>query len=253
MEILTNIPVELDPEALMKTAHVEPGSRDAADFEALVGKAREIAHPKALFRECYVEARGKGTVTIDGVTFTSNALRTNLDKVERVFPYVATCGRELDQIAFDREDFLKQFWFDTIKATVLGIGIHHLNEYVDGRYALTKTVTMNPGSGDVTVWPIEQQRKLFALLGDVDELIGVELTDSCLMVPNKSVSGIRFPTESDFKSCQLCHREKCSSRAAPFDQELWESIGPGGTITQHENTVGGEPDIRQGPGQPAHR
>ena len=253
MEILTNIPVELDPEALMKTAHVEPDSQDAADFGTLISDAREIARPKALFRECYVEARGKRTVTIDGVTFTSGALRMNLDKVERVFPYVATCGRELDQISFDREDILKQFWLDTIKATVLGIGIRHLNEYVDGKYALTKTVTMKPGAGDVTVWSIEQQKDLFALLGDVNGAIGVELTDSCLMVPNKSVSGIRFQTDVDFKTCQLCRREKCPSRTAPFDQELWESIGPRGTITKHENTVGGESDIRQGPGQPAHR
>ena len=39
---------------------------------------------------------------------------------------------------------------------------------------------------------------------------------------NKSVSGIRFPTEVDFKTCQLCHREQCASGKVPFDQELWE-------------------------------
>jgi hypothetical protein len=100
-----------------------------------------------------------------------------------------------------------------------------MDEQMDRRYGLSKASVMHPGSGDASVWPIEQQRQLFSLLGDVTGLIGVELTDSFLMVPNKSVSGMRFPTEMDFRSCQLCHREKCPSRSAPFDPELWESVG----------------------------
>jgi hypothetical protein len=54
--------------------------------------------------------------------------------------------------------------------------------------------------------------------------IGVVLTDSFLMIPNKSVSGIRFQTETDFRSCQVCRREVCPSRSAPFDKALWESL-----------------------------
>jgi hypothetical protein len=32
---------------------------------------------------------------------------------------------------------------------------------------LPQTSTMHPGAGDAAVWPIEQQKQLFALLGDV--------------------------------------------------------------------------------------
>jgi len=83
---------------------------------------------------------------------------------------------------------------------------------------------MSPGSGDVDVWPIEQQRELFALFGGGAKDIGVELTDSYLMIPNKTVSGIRFPAGTDFRTCQVCRREICESRSAPFDRELWERI-----------------------------
>ena len=37
--------------------------------------------------------------------------------------------------------------------------------------------------------------------------IGVTLTDTFLMLPNKTVSGIFYPTEVDFVTCQLCHRD----------------------------------------------
>ncbi|MFW5768460.1 MAG: vitamin B12 dependent methionine synthase, partial [Spirochaetota bacterium] len=60
--------------------------------------------------------------------------------------------------------------------------------------------------------------------GNVDDLIGVTLTDSFLMMPNKTVSGIRFPNEVGFESCELCHREDCPGRRADFNQELWEKM-----------------------------
>lgn len=222
--MLDDVPFELDLETLLGQAHIEPGTEDAKEFEGLLGKAQAAAKPKAVCRECYIEARGKDTVTLEGVTFTSRALRANLDQPERVFAYVATCGKEVAEVELPAGDFLQEFWLDTIKETLLGVSTSHLNDYLSRQYALGKTATMHPGSGDATVWPIEQQKELFSLFGDVEDLIGVRLTDSFLMMPNKSVSGIRFPTEIDFQTCRLCHREECPSRAAPFDQELWDSI-----------------------------
>jgi len=46
-------------------------------------------------------------------------------------------------------------------------------------------------------------------------LIGVRLTDSMLMIPTMSESGIVFPTETEFASCQVSHREACPRRRAP--------------------------------------
>jgi hypothetical protein len=224
MEALTSIPFELDARALMERLHIEPGTEDARQFEDLVSRARDVARPKALFAESFVEAKGEDTVRIAGVTFTSRALRRNLDRAERVFPFVATCGGEVDRARQPSGDPLQEFWWETIKSELLAAARRHLDEHVHRKFRPGKTATMSPGSGDVSVWPIEQQRELFALLGDVKGVIGVELTASFLMVPNKSVSGIRFPTDVDFRSCQVCRREVCPSRSAPFDKELWESI-----------------------------
>ncbi len=224
MQAITDIPFGPDAESLMKTVHVEPNTEDAGEFEDLLKTAADVARPKALYRECFIDARGDDTILIDGITFTSRALRRNLDKVERVFPFVATCGLELDQVPLPATDFLKQFWWDTIKAAALETATKHLNELLARRFGLGKTSSMSPGSGDVDVWPIQQQRDLFALAGDVKGRIGVELTESFLMIPNKTVSGIRFPSEVDFRTCRLCHRDNCPGRGAPFDKQLWDSV-----------------------------
>jgi len=224
METLTEIPFDLDARVLMEQACVPPNSHDAREFENLLGAARAAGRPKVAYRECFIDARGDETVTIDGVTFTSRALRKNLENVQRVFPFVATCGVELDRVDRPRGDVLADFWWDTIKAALLAAAARHLDEHLTGKFRLGRTIAMSPGSGDVSVWPIEQQRQLFVLLGEVQKDIGVTLTDSCLMVPNKTISGIRFPTEHDFRACQVCHRENCPSRSAPFDADIWAAI-----------------------------
>ena len=224
METLTDIPFSLDTEALIARARVEPGSEDAKEIERLAQVAMDAGKPKAVYSVAFVEDRGGDGVRIGGVTFRSNMLRANLRAVERVFPFVATCGHELDEAYPADGDLLKEFWRDMVKSCLLDAAGNYLSDHLQHRYRLGKTSVMHPGAGDASVWPIEQQKSLFALLGDVEARIGVKLTDSFLMVPNKTVSGIRFPTEKDFRSCQVCHREGCPSRSAPFDEELWESV-----------------------------
>jgi hypothetical protein len=79
---------------------------------------------------------------------------------------------------------------------------------------------MNPGS--LPDWPLSEQRPLFTLLGENPGTIGVELMDSFLMTPVKSVSGMWFPTEERFESCQLCQRHNCPGRRAQFDAGLYD-------------------------------
>lgn len=225
MEIIADIPFELNLPALARTVRLEAGTADALEFESLANEVREIAKPKALYKECFVEKTGNDTVRIDNIDFTSRVLSRNLGKTARVFAYVATCGREVDQIKIPPDNYLKNFWMDTIKAALLACSIGHFGKIIRRRYRLgEKTAHMNPGSGDAEVWPIEQQQGLFAVLGDVESLIGVRLTPESLMIPNKSVSGICFPTEINFRSCRLCRRENCPDRKAHFDKKLWDSV-----------------------------
>ncbi|MFC2025735.1 vitamin B12 dependent-methionine synthase activation domain-containing protein [Chloroflexota bacterium] len=224
MEILTQIPFTLDTESLSTKYRIESGSGNALQFKDLLENAHQLANPKAVYKESFIYSKEQDSVSVDGVTFKSRALRANVDQVEKVFPYVVTCGRELDQIQVRSSDLFKRFLLDEIKAAILESCQAYLNDYLDSRYGLIKTASMHPGSGDVDVWPIQQQSELFTLLGDVYDAIGVELTESFLMIPTKSVSGIRFATQKDFESCMLCHREVCTERSAPFDQILWDTL-----------------------------
>ena len=257
MRILDDFPFEIDAEEVFSRLHLDPQRPYAGEIRALIDRARPLARPLAGYEVAFVEEKGEDSVVIAKAPqeleqaleqgsdarrsppprprsasdsdpqgrrtrFVSKVLRANLDEVGRVFPFVVTCGPELDTIPIADDDIFGQFCRDTIKEMALYAAISHLDSYVKETFALEKLVSMNPGSGDVEVWPIEQQKELFAFFGDVQQSIGVVLTDSCLMLPNKSVSGLLYASEHDFQSCQLCHREKCPNRRAPFDPHLWE-------------------------------
>jgi hypothetical protein len=218
--ILDDIPVTLDAAALSEKLHLEPGSEEAAEFEALLGRVRGVGRPKVLYRMAAVSGRGPDAVAIDGVWFTSPILARNLEGVERVFPYVATCGVEYDAIALPEQSMLCRFWLDAIKEEALMQADEFFNRHVEHAHRPGPMASMNPGASGSDVWTIKDQRPLFALIGDVEARIGVRLTESCLMIPNKSVSGIRFPSAQGFENCAVCPREVCQGRRAPYDHVL---------------------------------
>jgi hypothetical protein len=221
---LRDIPFSLDAELLMSEQRIKPGTDNARVFGDLLARVEEVGKPKAIYEVSYIEEKADDSVVVNGVRFTSRALRRNLDEVERVFVYVATCGTEADAIAGPDDDLVQALWLWSIKEHLLKAAEAHLAAHLAARYRLTHTAMMQPGSGDADVWPIEQQKELFSLFGDVEALIGVRLMESMLMVPTMSESGLIFPTEADFASCQVCHREGCIRRSAPFDEEVWRTV-----------------------------
>jgi hypothetical protein len=221
---LTDIPFTFNVDQLSEQLRIKAGTDHAKAFEDLVGTIQGVARPKALYKVAFIDDKGNDSVTLDGFRFTSLALRKNLDAVERVFPYIATCGTEVDGIEIEQGDLQKKMWVAFLKGQLLQTSMQYLGKHLTNRYKVSHVSSMNPGSGDASVWPFEQQRDLFSIFEDVEKHIGVKLTKSLVLVPDMSVAGILFPTETDFQSCQLCHRENCHLRRAPFNKELWESI-----------------------------
>ncbi len=222
---LEAISFDPDRQLLLRRLHLAPGSSEAEEFEALLEQVRGAARPKAIYDVCFVRERGDERVTVNDVVFTSRVLSLNLESVYRVFPYVATCGVELDRVMLPESSLLYTFWLDAIKEAALMAANGHLKSHIEKTYQPGKLSSMNPGSSTQDVWPIDQQHTLFSLLGDVENEIGVTLHKSCLMSPNKSISGIFFPTELDYENCKLCSREKCEGRRAPYSPELAKKLG----------------------------
>lgn len=217
--VLDQVVFEPDLDALAAQFHMPHSSPLLGELEGCVREAQSVARPKALYQVGYIESRESDAVVINGVRFGSRVLSVNLEKAHRIFAYLATCGTELQDWAHSLDDPLQQYWSNAIQERALRAASRAITADINERYRPGRTSTMAPGS--LGEWPLSEQRPLFALLGDTIGDIGVRLSDSLLMAPIKSVSGIRFPTDEQFESCQLCPRIECPGRRAVYDADLY--------------------------------
>ncbi len=225
MRVLDTIPIQLELKNVMRQLRLDTKMGYSGDVRELVGIAESLIQAKAVYEVSYIGQRGEDTVEVNGVTFTSRVLRVNLDKVERVFPFIITIGSALEDNASSSGDLLRQFYLETMGNMALRSSRQYLEEYLKRHFGLGQLSRMSPGS--LEDWPVTEQKPLFSLFGDAEDLIGVTLTESMLMIPRKSVSGIFFPTEVMFFTCQLCPKDACPERKAPYDETLKEKYGLG--------------------------
>jgi hypothetical protein len=205
--------IRLDADSVAKRLRVA----DRELLQRLIDSAQAVMTPAAAFRTVYVDEKQDDRVVIERVVFTSRVLRRNLDTVGRVFPFILTLGRKMDEIIETPADMLEKYLLDEIGNIILREARSRFEDYLRSAFALEKISCMAPGSlGD---WPIQEQKPLFSLLPKVTATLGVRLTESFLMLPRKSISGIYFPSETTFFSCQLCPREHCEGRKARYDAE----------------------------------
>lgn len=202
---------EKDREFLLKFAKEDEDLEK--ELTGLMDEAEKIACPVALFGVCSVEENA----VVNGIRIPSELAVEKLQGRSRCFPYIATCGRELEAWSEQyKGDYLAEFWADEIKKRFLYHISQALMQHVKAHYRTSgHLAALNPGS--LERWPVSGQQELFAILGGrefVEETIGVVYTHSFLMLPSKTVSGISFESEVFYENCQHCPLERCPNRRA---------------------------------------
>jgi len=158
-------------------------------------------------------------VVIEGsIIFQSEVIARLLEQCEKVAVFTLTIGSHLEEMVSRlAEDGL------IVQATVLdaiGSGVAEaVADFVQDRVAeaaraqgLIISQRFSPGYCD---WDISQQRVVFRAMGG--DCAGIRLTEGCLMLPRKSVSGIigiGFPDGNigNYNPCKTCNRDGCIGR-----------------------------------------
>lgn len=217
--IVESVPLHVDFDALCRKLRVNVESERADEVGLLVEQAQAIARPRGLYKLGFIDEKGDDYIVVDGLPFKSRILRVNVGEIRRVFFFIATCGEELDSWGSSRPGMLLRYYADIIQELALRQAFEALEADIRERYRLGKTAVMTPGS--LEDWPLSEQLSVFAMLDDPKTKVGVDLNDSFLMKPMKSVAGVMFSTQFTFESCQLCPREGCPGRRSPYEPDLY--------------------------------
>src|SRR5699024_8952953 len=119
--------------------------------------------------------------TIDGITFNSKLIADKLKDVEKVFLVVITSGEEIKKTDKISDELVK----DIFSSAILKYSMDYVNDYLDEKFGMKEIASLQPGS--LPDWPIENNKVLCDMIGDVEE-IEIKLNNFGYMKPWNSVS-----------------------------------------------------------------
>ncbi|HSV95761.1 MAG TPA: hypothetical protein VLM75_02375 [Spirochaetota bacterium] len=213
--VLESITLTIDRDAIRSALRISPEGREAGRVESMTREAEAAGRPAAVYRAARIDRVRADGADIEGIAFDGDLIAENLAGQAHAFPFIATGGPEIEAWANSYTEMLERFRADAIATFALASAVDSLKSHILDRHNGGPLSMMNPGSLDG--WRIAEQKKLFALFGASAERIGVSLTDSMLMRPLKSLSGILFFSSEGFINCSRCPRARCPARMAPFN------------------------------------
>ena len=225
--LLQNIPLPLDPAAVMRHLGKSGGKSSElvrASVERWRAAARELLAPRAVYRPFAVEGIADGIVALaGGQRFSGARLGTLFAGAEQLVVTVGTIGRALEEEVsrlFAAAEFMDAVVLDAIGSVAVEEVCQYVRSLLCRRYGDEAGLRVGPSlSPGYQYWDLRDQRVIFALVPA--EAIGVSLTDSCLMVPQKSEStvtpvgrNLRVTAGEDEPPCRFCDRHDCPARVA---------------------------------------
>ncbi len=143
-------------------------------------------------------------------------IKKHLDGCEKAIVMCATLGAEIDRLIKISQisDMAKAVVLDSFASVAIEQVCSKFDELASEKYeGFYQTFRFSPGYGD---YPIELQKTILTML-DAPRKIGLTVSESCLLVPTKSVTAVmglsKSPIERRKRGCAVCNmRDRCKFR-----------------------------------------
>lgn len=190
-------------------------------IERMMRIFRTRLKPQLYYRKVNIDAVDCGSVQLgEGPVLRSGKLSKAMMDCESMVSFIATIGPGVEEEVkrqMHENRLAVAYILDSMGSVAVENIVERFCKGMQTKYrARNKGVTLrfSPGYCD---WPIVDQKKLFSLF-DSSQLI-VQLMDSCLMQPRKSISGVfglmpfnRVPSGGPHNPCHECKKRDCMAR-----------------------------------------
>jgi len=206
----------------------EGGDRSMVQFfiEEALTEALKICSIRAeyrIYKDVILDKNDK-SLYINGINFNIQKVIFNqIKKTESVAVFVCTAGAEIGSRSREvmmAGDPLKGFILDTIGSMVVDAAADLMQDELEVYVNQAGYKITNRFSPGYCGWNVSEQHKLFRLLPD--NFCGIRLTESALMNPIKSASGIigiREHVKYSKYTCSYCDMKDCTYRGLKDEKE----------------------------------
>jgi hypothetical protein len=195
-----------------------------AEVESMIGELRGLMVPRFLFYtvDGNVDLESDSLI-LDGVSFSvGRIIARQLRRSQSFAIFVATAGEEFERWAKqlnDEGDMLRTVIADCLGTIVAEKAADAMEVALQQSMDAKGWLHTNRYSPGYCGWHVSEQQRLFSLMPD-ERPCGVTLTESSLMLPIKSVSGViglgPDVRHQDY-TCGLCSYADCFRRKRKSD------------------------------------
>jgi len=215
--------IDIDRQQVLRNIGYNADSELSTRIESLINEYVEHAHQliepsySCIIRD--IKWVWGSSVCIEGsIIFESEVIAQLLAHCKKVAVFLMTIGKHLEETVcrLAKDELILQA---TVLDTIGSVAAESVANFVQGRVGeiasdqgLVISPRFSPGYCD---WDIGQQKEVFwAVNGDS---VGIRLTEGCLMIPQKSISGIIGigPSNGEvenYNPCKICSKHDCQGR-----------------------------------------
>lgn len=202
------------------------GYRDGEADQPVTELIDEVLHEASLICSIKGEYRSfdrcifdetKKSVVINDVEFNiGKIIYAQIKKADKIALFLCTAGEEIgikSRTSMKEGDLLRGYVYDVVGSEIVEAATDLMQDELEKVCAASGNRITNRFSPGYCGWDVVEQHKLFSLLPD--NYCGIRLTDSALMDPVKSVSGIIGIGENVKRlpyTCSLCDMRDCLYR-----------------------------------------
>ena len=173
--------------------------------------------PDIHYRMIDFTVKDEGVIRIEGtIEFESKNLSEVMKSAEKLVCFIGTLGPGIEEevgVLMQDNNLSEAYILDAMGSVAVEDLVDKFQQTIKSeceRVGKTVTLRFSPGYCD---WPLTEQKKLFSLFEPGE--IPVQLLDSCLMQPVKSISGVFgiVPQGSAlYNPCHYCDDRACKAR-----------------------------------------
>lgn len=185
-----------------------PDSQTVDIVRQVIDDAISVCNMRAMYTIVDAKLLSNLSIRLANTVFSPGGIITSyLDGMETACIFIATAGIEFNEYVKSRGDILVEYVADSVGSVIAEKAVDMVASSINQNHSL-------PYSPGYCGWNIKQQKQFFSLFPEMP--CGVSLSDSCLMFPEKSVSGfmamgtnlVRQPYRCDICTNRNCYKHR---------------------------------------------
>ncbi len=179
----------LDEKLFYEKIRMDQGTASVIPIDQILGLAKNIPKPKILYGLLQAKVIDDQHFSLEEIVFFSEQVVKAIRKFNYVIPNIVTAGWEIEDYCLSLDNLLDQYIVMELSNFSLDYAQQMMKDDLQSRYNIAIESCIYPGEEGFL---LESGKNIFKLFADVEEKIGVTISETGLPSPSRTAYSLCF-------------------------------------------------------------